>query len=273
MKKGFLLVAIAPILLFGVVFVRHYAGDPQVDAASKTNSGAAPKLDAVGLQSALEAIVKQQDVSVSVSVYDVTSKQQVQAGLQGTVFRGASTTKVLTAAAYLHAVEQGRASFDADDQTRMQAMLQQSDNSAWQYFNDTLTQAGLTSYAQNIGLKSFDVSTNTLTAADEATLLAKLYQRQLLTTDHTQFVLSAMRDTNNETLIPAAVPAGTTVYHKYGELDGELHDAAVVRYQGRTFALVIYTNNERDTLDDGADRLKLIHALTSTVLQYESKEG
>ena len=72
-----------------------------------------------------------------------------------------------------------------------------------------------------------------------------------------------MRDTNYETLIPAAVPAGVTVFHKYGLLGGELHDAAILDKDGAAYAFVVYTKGE--DLASVPERTEVIHELTAAV--------
>jgi len=225
---------------------------------------------------ALTATIDGSDVSTSVSVIDIASGKQYNAGLD-MAFRGASTTKVLTAVAYMHRVEQGTATLStqingASAQTMLQSMLQQSNNAAWSAFNEYLGKSDLEAYAHSIGLSSFTVSDNTLTTRDDAQLLAKLYSHELISAEHSRLLLSFMQNTDNELLIPAALPAEATVYHKYGYLEGELHDSAIITYQGHTFVVVIFTNNQRTTIDDSSSRTQLIHALTNDVItQYEAK--
>jgi beta-lactamase class A len=95
--------------------------------------------------------------------------------------------------------------------------------------------------------------------------LTKLYEGQLLNPTDTAQLLSYMQNTNYETLIPAALPSDVTVYHKYGLLDGDLHDASVVVYNGHAYALVIYTNSPNGYTDDDA-RTTLIQQLTRTII-------
>ncbi|MET1065336.1 MAG: serine hydrolase, partial [Arthrobacter sp.] len=80
--------------------------------------------------------------------------------------------------------------------------------------------------------------------------------------EHTEELLGYMQQTNNERLIPAAVGPDITVQHKYGELEGYVHDAAVLSSGERSYALAIYTWGE-----DGESeaRLAMIHSLTDVV--------
>lgn len=84
--------------------------------------------------------------------------------------------------------------------------------------------------------------------------------------DHRAIVYGYMAHTTMNKLIPAALPADATVYHKYGEIDGVLHDAAIVEYQGHKFVLVIYTNNPANTMGLYSAQVRLIHALTVAAL-------
>ena len=69
-----------------------------------------------------------------------------------------------------------------------------------------------------------------------------------------------MQHTNDEDLVPAAVAPGITVHHKYGVVQGYVHDAALLSAGDRSYAVVIYTWGPDDA--DSADRLDLIHDLT-----------
>jgi beta-lactamase class A len=198
---------------------------------------------------------------------DPTTGQTVhQYGIQEP-FEAASTAKVLAAEAYYHLVETGAASLD--DQLgaysaafQLQAMIQQSDNDSWSLIEHAVGYQELTDYAASLGV-NYNPNDNTLTTADMARILAGLYSGSLLNSADTAQLLSTMQDTNDETLIPAALPAGVTVYHKYGELGGELHDAAILTKDGHTYALVIYTKAE--DLGSVEERTDVIHQLTAAV--------
>ena len=182
-------------------------------------------------------------------------------------FVAASTAKVLAAAAYYHLVETGVASLEdpLGDYTagfQLREMIQQSDNDSWSLIMDAVGHEELTDYAASLGV-SYDPEINTLTPAEMATIVSGLYSGSLLNAGDTAQLLSYMRDTNYETLIPAAVPEGITVFHKYGLLEDELHDAAVLAQGNTAYALVIYTKGQ--DLSDVPERTEVIHQLTQTV--------
>jgi len=182
-------------------------------------------------------------------------------------FVAASTAKVLAAAAYYHRVETGAASLEdpLGDYTagfQLREMIQQSDNDSWSLIMDAVGHEELADYAASLGV-SYDPEINTLTPADMATIVSDLYSGSLLNAGDTAQLLSYMQDTNYETLIPAAVPAGITVFHKYGLLQDELHDAAVLAQGDTAYALVIYTKGQ--DLSDVPERTEVIHQLTQAV--------
>lgn len=183
-------------------------------------------------------------------------------------FEAASTAKVLAAEAYYHLVETGRASLDETlgaypASFQLQAMIQQSDNDSWSLIMNAVGHQELTDYANSFGVR-YSPESNTLAPADMARILAGLYSGTLLKAADTAQLLSTMQDTNDETLIPAAVPSGVTLYHKYGELAGELHDAAILDKDGHAYVLVVYTKG--DDLGSVPERTDFIHQVTGAVV-------
>ncbi len=229
--------------------------------------------DASAMTDSLETIIAaHSEISTSVSVVDITSGQQVNAGMSDTVFRGASTTKLITAAAYLHAVEQGVATLsqyiNGDTATNLiRRMIENSDNDAWYALNEYLGYGVLETYGASIGMQDWTAYPNTITTADEANLLAQLYKGKLLTAAHAKLLLSYMANSDNN-MIDAALPNSATTYHKYGTLEGELHDAAIIEYNGHTFILVIFTNDETDSFDgQTVNRIEYIASLARAVAE------
>ncbi|UXM93559.1 metallo-hydrolase family protein [Paenarthrobacter sp. JL.01a] len=211
------------------------------------------------------------EYQIGVALLDVTAggedKEVHQYGVKKP-FEAASTAKVLAAAAYFHLVESGAASLDEPlgaypASFQLQAMIQQSDNDSWSLIMDAIGFQELSDYADSLGVQ-YDPETNTLTPADMARILGQLYSGSLLNAEDTTQLLSTMQNTNDETLIPAAVPADVTVYHKYGELGGELHDAAILEKGGHSYALVIYTKGE--DLGSATERTDIIHKVTQLVV-------
>lgn len=212
------------------------------------------------------------NLDVGVSMIDLDTGAKTNVG-ESAAFTAASTTKVLAATAFLHQVEQGTHSLNETingqpAQTLLQKMINRSDNNAWHDIIEAVGEDTLQTYAQSIGLSSYQSSTNVITASDEATLLQQLYNHKLINASHTTLLLSYMQNTSNEDLIPGSLPTSATVYHKYGYLSGELHDAAIIVYNGHRVALTIYTKSSDDTLNDYSSRTTLFHSITSAALTY-----
>lgn len=183
-------------------------------------------------------------------------------------FVAASTAKILAAVAYYHLVESGSASLTAPlggyvASFQIQQMVKYSNNESWALITAAIGYQRLREYAASIGI-TYDRTVNTLTPAEMADLLNMLYSGQLINRDHTAQLLSFMQHTNYETLIPAAVPPGTAVFHKYGLLAGNLHDASILVKANRGFIFVVYTLGRN--MASIPARTQAIHDLTRIVV-------
>jgi len=211
------------------------------------------------------------DLSIGVSVIDSKTGTQMNYGDQAP-YHGASTTKVLTAAAFLHLVETGQytlaSTIDGNAaQEHLRLMLNRSDNNSWAALNSAVGHSELTAYARANGINSYNYVGNTMKPSDQALLLQKIFTGELLDEVHTKLLLSYMQNTNNEDMIPLAVPTGATFYHKYGQLDDRLHDGAIIAYKKRPLIIVIYTKGEGDTSGIVyASRTQLIREIATAVM-------
>jgi len=240
------------------------------EASAAASAPAAGTVDAA-LDARIQAILDaNSQYQIGVALMDVSSgadpAEVHEYGVRED-FVAASTAKVLAAAAYYHLVETGAASLDdplgaytAGFQLR--EMIQQSDNDSWSLIMDAVGHPELTAYAATLGV-DYDPEINTLTPADMARILSGVYSGTLLDAKDTAALLSYMQDTNYESLIPAAVPEGITVFHKYGLLDDELHDAGILARDGTAYVLVIYTKGQ--DLSDVPERTEVIHQLAQAV--------
>jgi beta-lactamase class A len=184
-----------------------------------------------------------------------------------TKFVAASTAKILAAAGYYRLVETGQASLTArmgasTAAVQIRQMVQQSNNESWALILHAIGPKRLTDYAASLGI-SYDDTQNLLTPAETARALQLLYTGQLLSPSNTEELLSFMQNTNYETLIPAAVPPGVDIFHKYGLLEGNLHDASILVQGDRAFVFVVYTRGA--SLSDMPARARVIQELTRTV--------
>jgi beta-lactamase class A len=251
---------------------RSAAVKPGVAAApapAPAPSSAAPVPDGhtAGLDAAIQGVLADNNqYQVGVAVRDPDSGALRTYGVDAP-FEAASTAKVLTAVSYYKLVEAGQASLDdpMGEYTagfQIREMIQDSDNDSWSLLVNAVGLSALEGDAAAMGV-AYDSAENTLTPAGMAQILADLYGGKLLNQEHTQQLLSYMQNTNDEDLIPAAVPAGVAVFHKYGLLDGELHDAAILSTPARSVVLVIYTKG--GDITDVPERTAIIHEITAAV--------
>lgn len=187
------------------------------------------------------------DLDFSVSVVDLQTGKTYQYGDQSS-FTAASVGKLITATAFMHMVEQGSASLNdtvggTTAQTEIQKMLVESDNQAWHNMEQVVTIQRQQTYAQSLGLSSYNANDNTVSSADIAKLLTRICNGKLLDDDHSQLLLSYMQQANYRGFIVAAVPSSVTVYHKVGLLDDRLHDAAILKKGDRSYVLVIFSKS------------------------------
>ncbi|WP_374223600.1 serine hydrolase [Arthrobacter sp. ISL-30] len=207
------------------------------------------------------------DHQVGVALIDMADGHTYEYGAR-TKFVAASTAKILVAAAYYHLVESGSASLTAPlggyvASFQIRQMVQYSNNESWALLRDAIGYQRLREYAASIGI-NYDPAVNLLSPAEMAGLLNLLYAGQLINKQHTAELLSFMQHTNYESLIPAAVPPDISVFHKYGWLNGNLHDASILVQGDRSFVFVIYTlGNYANGLPA---RTQVIHELTRIVV-------
>lgn len=146
---------------------------------------------------------------------------------------------------------------------QLKSMINRSNNDSWHLLMNAVGYPRLIQYAASIGI-TYDPQQNRLTPAEMALFLKQLYSGDMLNREDTEQLLSYMQNTNVERLIPAACRPDITVHHKYGQLNGNLHDVALLTFRETTYALAIYTESADST--DLAERIQMIHELTETIV-------
>lgn len=215
----------------------------------------AENIDSMSTQ--INAIIAQNpQMQIAVSVITLNDSAKHTYGVTNG-FLAASTAKLISACVYLHEVERGSRSLSdniggqtADSQIKK--MIELSDNTAWANINTELTHPVMKTWANSIGLNSYDVEKNILTADDIALLLSKLYKGEILSKEHTKLLLSYMQGANETQYIVSGVPAGAKVYHKAGWLDDRINDAAIIDDGTMPYVLVIYSKANSGSYDTSA---------------------
>ena len=215
-----------------------------------------------------------QNIDFEVSSVDITNDdKQLTYGQSGPMTAG-SVSKILTAADYLNEVELGKQSLSQtfeDGDTASYALKQMivvSDDDAWEDLNDQLSYLQLQDYANKIGVNSYQWQNNTLSAYDTANLLAKLYEGKLLNKEYTDLLLGYLKQANYREFIVPAVPSYDTVYHKIGEYNDNVNDAAIItnKNQSIVVTLAIFTNGNGTY--QWTQRAEMMQQITKAFLTY-----
>lgn len=227
----------------------------------------AKQFDAKALGDKLTLIgAKYPNLDIGVSVININSGQQQTYG-ETAPFIGASTTKVLTAIVYLHQVEQGQVTLNdkinnSTAANQLGLMIEKSDNDAWNALAKRVGTKFLQAYGEGLGL-GYDRSNNSLSTADMAILLQKLYAGQLLNKSNTALLLGHMHN-SVESYIGDGLGDGYKVYHKAGWLDDRVMDSAIVTQGNRSYVLVVFSKTYYGKYDFKAGA-KLFTEISKTV--------
>lgn|GEM_PF-475902 len=242
--------------------------------AQQSRAPVSPPADNTAITAAMNtAIAAQPNLSAAATLIDLTNDTVYNAGSYTTSFEAASTSKLVAIFDYMHKVELGKATLvqkidGVSALDNIMRMIEYSDNDAWARLNTYLTMPDEQAYTDALGLHAqMKYNDIRFTSADMARLLQLLYEGKLMDTEHQAIIYNYMAHTTVTNLIQAALPADAKVYHKYGQVDGVLHDASIVEYQGHRFVLVVYTNNPAGTTNRAADQINLIHAVTSAAFK------
>lgn len=195
----------------------------------------------------IQSIIDKSVLDISVTALDLQTGKSYHYG-DAASFTAASIGKLVTAAAFLHRVDQGKATLSQQvggktAQEEIQLMIVKSDNTAWHNMKVAVGESAQQAYADSINLTGYNAAANTMTTEDVAKLLSKLAKGSLLSDHSSQLLLGYMQQANYRGYIVAATPDDVTVYHKVGLLEDRVHDAAIIKKGDRSYVLVIFTKS------------------------------
>lgn len=245
--------------------------DSQSDVANKTSTEtlAAVQNDEVPPISVDELLSKNEDIPTSYYFRELTSNNALVRNAD-TKLVAASVTKMITGHYAFRQVDAGNLSLSEllgayDVNWQLEQLLRQSNNDSWLLFFEKFGKSQIEAYARNdLGLTTYELERNLLSASDAAKLIELVYSGKLLQASSRQRMLSYLQNTFNETLIPAALSSTDTVYHKVGELEDVVNDASIIIRNNKTYVLVIMTNG--NGYPDIPRRTAYIHDLTRALL-------
>lgn len=265
LKFASLLIVLVLVALSGhVLWSKHVSAEVKTARQAQIEAAEDAKRKIAIFSTQLSALLVANPAD-TIGVATASTNDSVQSYGVGDPFDGASDGKLLTAADYLHHVEQGTASLnqDIDGQTAeywLNIMLVNSDDNAWAELNEYLTHDDLENYAGTIGFNDYDPNINTFLPSDTARLLQQLYSGQLLNNADRSLMLDYLAQANYRTYIVPAVPKDDMVYHKIGLDDDEVNDAAIITNGQKYLVLAIFTNGNGSYNWDA--RAQLMQAIT-----------
>lgn len=92
------------------------------------------------------------------------------------------------------------------------------------------------------GLKSTDLSENETSPEEMGKILKDIYQGKLLTPDSRNELFENLTNTVLEDRLPAGVPSGVRVIHKFGSEEGVVNDCGVVESQKPYIVCILSTD-------------------------------
>lgn len=145
------------------------------------------------------------------------------------------------------------------------AMIEQSDNTAYNTLLDTLDRRNINQTLRDLGITETVVGQklnlddnqlpkdeqtpgyqlNTTTAKDLATLFSLLYDKKVPNYDEILAIFEKQKINN---MIPAFLPKDTLVAHKTGDLAPIYHDGGLIFKENNPFVISIFTNSNDPTI-------------------------
>ncbi len=140
-------------------------------------------------------------------------------------------------------------------------MGQQSDNTSFNVMRQVLTDTAVDNFAKQVGMINTSTDENQTTARDVGIFFRKLWNEQIVEEEYKDEILDYLTNTIYEDWIPATLPEGTEVAHKYGREVHVINDAGIVM-GNNPYVLVVMTDGivEKEAGTAIPEIVKLVHS-------------
>jgi len=275
-----LLIIAATGLFIGLWLGGHRAGAPS-DPSQQGEQSVAQSTEARPVRDAeLEALItrwaESQPANYAVVVEELAGDKRTAAYQADRSMVTASTYKVFLVYSYLNAVQQGAATLDQQlaigysAEACIDRLLLRSENDCAWALGDVLGWGQIDAFLEHEGftatkINNYDDLGNAVrgdkvsTADDEAWLMKRLQQGDLLDEKHTAMIVDRLKRQVWRERVPAGVPEDVVVADKPGWLDNVQNDAAIVYGPKSTYVIII--------LSDGSSTAPLAD-LSAQVYEY-----
>jgi len=217
-----------------------------------------------------------QSANYGIVVEELTGSRRTAAYQADHSMVTASTYKVFLVYSYLNAVQQGAATLDQQlsigysAEACIDRLLLRSENDCAWALGDVLGWGQIDAFLEHEGftatkINNYDDLGNAVrgdkvsTADDEARLMKRLQQGDLLDEKHTAMIVDRLKRQVWRERVPAGVPEDVVVADKPGWLDNVQNDAAIVYGPKSTYVIII--------LSDGSSTAPLAD-LSAQVYEY-----
>jgi beta-lactamase class A len=232
----------------------HASAPLQPRTVATVSSPASKAASLAATQQAMQAVINQQAAAAGVPTGIMTIDLKtgaVASNNADTVFTSASIYKLFVADAVYHGIDAGTIHYtDLAGDTGMNvqdcltAMITVSSNPCgealgsmvgWDSQNATLHATGFT----HTLLRQY--ASEQTSASDVALLLQKLYSGSLVSSASSTAFINLLKAQQINDRLPVGLPAGVTVAHKTGDLNGLAHDAGIVYTPSGNYIVVALT--------------------------------
>ncbi len=210
------------------------ASTPSVEKTAVAPA-AVPAIDTAALQSLVDSFTTAQPASFGIVIKDLATGATVSSN-PAVGMKSASLYKLFVAAEIYRQVDNGSLTFGSDVpgtggnvQSCLTAMIEVSDNNCGVGLGNMIGWGKQNAKLATLGFQNTSLAQpQSTSAADVALLLERLNNGSLLSPATTQHFMGLLKSQRVNNRLPIGLPAGTTVAHKTGDLDGWVHDAGIV---------------------------------------------
>lgn len=170
----------------------------------------------------------------------------------------ASLIKLYIAGTYFEEASDGTLPEGIDESSRLDLMINQSDNNAANYLIDLVGKDSVNGFCKKHGFPSSELNRKMLeasekenytSAADCGKVLSQVLNGTYVNTEASAELLQDLKDQQRTSKIPAGVPADVQTANKTGELNYVENDAAIIWAPARTYILCIMSSNAGSMAD------------------------
>lgn len=208
--------------------------------------------DAARVQQILTANIGSNPISAMVINLKTGQTSSVNADKQ---FVAASLYKLYVATAVYKLIDEGKINYNTSTGNGysvnqcLQRMITVSDNDCGQVLGTLVGWSDQNPMLAGLGFTGTQLSANSdelTTPHDTSLLFKRLYDGTLLSPNSSAHFLDLLKNQRINNRLPAALPAGTVVAHKTGDLDRNVHDAGIVYSPAGDYVVTLMSDGWSD---------------------------